>query len=319
MKQPLLSIVGPTATGKTNLALKIANFFLKEKQFVGIDLISADSRQIYKGLEITSGADIPKGFTSQGKYWGNSKNTIRLHGVSFLDPNQSWSLAQFQTFAQNIFHLSWKENRLPIVVGGTGLYHQHLLNPPSKIRPNTVLRKKAATKTIPELQAWLKKVHSPSFAKMNHSDQHNPRRIIRALEKALEKSDQLISETKQPLSAQYRTLGLKISLADLRERIQKRVKQRFEEGSSEEVQTLFEKWPDMSSHVRTTLGVPEIRQFLAKNLSVQECLDLWSLHEFQYAKRQITWWKKRENILWLEEPTLSQEVQKLLIAWRNEA
>lgn len=307
----LLSIIGPTATGKTSLAFKISREMLKKKMIVGIDLISADSRQIYQQIEITSGTDIPTGFgykknndTSNLSYWYNPDRSIRLFGVSNIQPNQEWSVGHFKQLAEQLIHQSWQEHRLPIVVGGTGLYYQHLFDPDPKLRikPNKKVRQKVEKMTVTQLQKWLKKVDQNKFNKLNQSDVQNPRRLIRAIEIGLHPlqspalSAKIWSLTNIP-AANHFTLGLKNTLTNLKKKITQRVKKRFENGSVKEIKTLLENHPP-GLPALTTLGITDIRDYLHKKTSAKECQQLWSLHEYQYLKRQNTWWKKRTNIKW---------------------
>ena len=146
MSHQLLSIVGPTAVGKTSFTLDLVDFLNSNQdiKFDGYDLISADSRQVYRDLMIISGADVPATFTRQdgnGQYF--KKDNIKLFGLLDLEYSDEWSLAHFKKYAQQLIKQSWQENRLPIIVGGTGLYHQYLFNdsPTISIKPNLGLIK----------------------------------------------------------------------------------------------------------------------------------------------------------------------------------
>src|SRR5690554_4802076 len=124
----ILSIVGPTATGKTDFALKAAKKTLQLGKVSSVDIISADSRQVYQGLEIMSGADIPEGFQRKVlSEWSElntyfEKGSIRLFGISLLQPDTDWSVGQFQEYVQRVLSLDENQPRLVILVGGTGLY-----------------------------------------------------------------------------------------------------------------------------------------------------------------------------------------------------
>jgi tRNA dimethylallyltransferase len=168
MKKVLI-ICGPTATGKTTLAARLA------KKFKG-ELISADSRQVYKGMDIVTGKDKPQG--------------VIIHGLDLVKPDQEFSAAHFVKVASTLINQISKRKKLAIIVGGTGLYLDSLINPPQTltIKPNWSLRKKLEQKSIHYLQQQLKKLNPSKWRQMNHSDRLNPRRLIRAIE--VEKSQQ---------------------------------------------------------------------------------------------------------------------------------
>lgn len=355
----IISIVGPTATGKTALALQKAQEWLELGQVKGVNLISADSRQVFRGLEVVTGADIPAGFEvvsetklktkgmaglSYRPIYKDSSRQIFLHGVKMIDVGSDWSLAHFVRFAREIAYWSIKNNYAVIMVGGTGLYHQHLwrhLNLaghsklPQKtaifVGPNLEVRKQAETMALSGLQSWLKQIDEKRFLQMNQSDRQNPRRLVRAIEIALttpvtselvDKSQPGRTEVDQPPVTNRKPVRvgqekpdklhliepigtgdidfeviklLPASLDDLKPKITARVKARLQAGAVNEVKALLEQKLDPKSQVMTTLGVPEISQFLAGVISEEELIHLWTLHELQYAKRQITWFKRPDR------------------------
>jgi len=370
VKHKIISIVGPTATGKTKRALEIAKETLIKKEFSGVDIISVDSRQVYRGLEVLTGADVPNGFIfrknglrslhhrqvvsrntiSQAQsesgvmlnlskhghnqfnqdYFGNDNNSIRLFGVSIINQNEDWSVAHFRQMAREIIKNSWQQDRLVILVGGTGLYHKHLLSEDHTLTvpPNPVLRAKLELLSLKELQTELSRVDSNRFNQMNQSDKANKRRLIRAVEVVMPSlacpakrgskhrhhpSIQTSLKLLLDRQAQGDTFGqakddtdwtkvrvekmfLTAPLTELEQRIKLRVVERFSGGAVEEVKILLGLKLISTSPVLFTLGVPEISKYLTKKLSAQETIDLWALREFQYAKRQLTWWKKQSAL-----------------------
>ena len=201
MKQ-LLIICGPTATGKTALALHLAKKF-------GGELISADSRQVYRGMDIGTGKDIDQkskiknqneklnpSFTSpliKGRRGGvNKKFTVGFRNkdevpiwlVDIVEPDYVFNVGEFKQLAEAVIQDIWQRGKLPIIVGGTGLYVRALLRPWDGIfiPPNASLRQKLDKLTVEELQTELKKNTSEKFESMNHSDRFNPRRLVRAIE-----------------------------------------------------------------------------------------------------------------------------------------
>ncbi len=367
-KFTIYAVVGPTASGKTERALELVEELLRDRRWkiedgrdvVGVNLISVDSRQVYQGLEITTGADVPvefKFFRNTNfpySFFKHKTKSINLHGVSIIDVTDEWSVSHFLAMATQIIGWSVKHNWAVILVGGTGLYHrqlQWLLEGKElvDVPPNKEIREKAEKMSVRQLQDWLRRLDESRLADMNRSDRNNPRRLVRAIEIA-EQSSELKIKSDPPASAgakQLRAGKLKVSLllrrrshpvpiksgsgsqADkvnqvsnqrfrnkfgmttkgtvidyqvmpffprdfklLAEKIRKRVVKRLKQGALNEVKNLLKLNLDPKGQVMTTLGVPEMRQFLEGKIHKDELIDLWSLHEIQYAKRQLTWWRK---------------------------
>jgi tRNA dimethylallyltransferase len=332
----IISVVGSTASGKTSLALKIASYILQpnpylkqnlntectnvldrlipNENFSGIDLISVDSRQVYKGLEVLSGADVPDNFKlveSESEFgiessiFKHTKLDICLHGVSIINFNQDWSVAHFKDFATKIIVNSFKNNRLPILVGGTGLYHEHLFKLDNNlyVPPNYELREKAKNLSLVDLQNWLEEVNSEKLKKMNNSDINNPRRLIRAIEISVGvpdlKEDVNFEELKHN-EFEIEKFGIDLNLEKIEQKIKLRVDQRFNDGAVEEVKGLLKECAVKDLPVCSTLGVNDISEFLDSKTTQIQCKENWALHEFQYAKRQLTWFKKQIDIIWLD-------------------
>jgi len=310
MLNKLVSIIGPTAVGKTSFALKLVDYLNREasltkKKITGFDIISADSRQIYKDLMITSGADIPFVFVDQGQYFKNEN--VRLHGLLKLDYDEEWSLAHFKQFAEKIILDSWEERRVPIIVGGTGLYHEHLFNDSNSIwiKPNEELRNDLNKFTLIQLQDKLKGLNHSRFEQLNNSDLNNPVRLVRAIEVELANDDlksEASKEVATPVEFTQLIIGLNDQLEIIEERIRLRVEERFKNGSLAEVENIDEltKEHGLNKQITTATGVKEIRSYLDNQIGKEECLAQWSLREYQYAKRQITWWKHKKDVNWFE-------------------
>lgn len=296
-KLQVISIVGSTATGKTNLAFQMIKQMQQENPKQGFDIVSADSRQVYKGIKIISGADVPEGFEFVDGFF--QKGKVRIFGVGILEDDQDWSVAHFRDLFLNVAEEAKRNQRVILVVGGTGLYHQHMnnLDPTLSIPPDEKVRQQAAQLDVAQLQAWLQKVAPQKFAGMNQSDQNNPRRLVRAIEVALnavENSDDVGSK----IAFEHQIIGVRADLSELEAKISDRVAQRFKHGAIDEVTKLLGHWPQVSRQLKTATGVMEIKQFIEGQISESECLARWALREFQYAKRQITWWKNKRNVQW---------------------
>lgn len=312
MSKLLFSIVGPTGVGKTNFALYVCEQ-LKTSSFDGFDLISADSRQVYKNLKIISGADVPEGFVpnldDEISAHFYEKDRVRIYCVSILPYQAEWSVSHFRNFARQVIEESWLNNRLPILVGGTGLYHDQLFNPSPilDIKPDPDLRAELSQLNLKDLQNKLKEISQARFEKLNNSDYFNPTRLTRAIEIAMwEKENQL--EVDQEIAENsfkpdhHWVIGLKDELDNIKTKIFSRVKERFDNGAKNEVNRLvdlFEQY-GKNKQLLSATGVREIQAYLDGQIEKAEALEKWTLREFQYAKRQLTWWKNRSEVNWFE-------------------
>jgi len=299
-----VAVVGPTATGKTDLAWKIADWMVEWKKVPGCVLISVDSRQVYADIPILSGSDLPssaKPSTDQHERPCFLVGAHRLYGVSLCNHDQAWSVASFKAFAEPIVLDSLSAGVPVILVGGTGLYHEHLFSsdPILSIPPNELLRQELADYSVVDLQQKLNEYDASRFISMNDSDRANPRRLQRAIEVAyFFKEHGARSETehsKPAVQSQY--LGLTASKDVLISRIRARVHQRFVGGALEEVAKLV-KLPDVTTQLKTTLGFQQLADFLDGTITEQQCIDEWVRQEWAYAKRQMTWWKSKP-VVWL--------------------
>lgn len=260
----LLVICGPTATGKTALAAGIA------KKFNG-ELVSADSRQVYRGMDICTGKDRPD-------------VPIWLYDVA--DPDEDFSVGHWVRLAKGAIGDILKRNKLPIVVGGTGLYIHALLYPfeTIDIPPNKILRKKLQALSVQKLQALIPK------GDMNNSDWNNPRRLIRKIEIARYKKIKI----KQEQIYDALVVGLTAPLPILDARIDSRYAQRIRQGMKEEIDILIKKYGrDLPS------------------------MSVIGLNEHAYARRQMTWFKKQKGIQWFNVSDWKHQnrVATLVDAW----
>jgi len=328
--QTVFSIIGPTAVGKTDAAFQLADYFLGRKSDAGqlsdtgqkykrAHLISADSRQVYQGLEVLTGADVPEGFiqteSPDFEYPYYEKNQLLLHGISIIKPQDEWSVAHFQQLALPIIAAAQKNNEAVILVGGTGLYHDHLFSedPWLHVTPSTEVRSKASNLSLEELQSWLAKLNLEKFKQLNNSDLQNPRRLIRAIEISLDNPEKVQPVSQKP-ALNHLYLGVTAPLDLISEKIGLRVVTRFDEAKRE-VEIILAGDINITKPVRTTLGFSQLAAFLSEQITKEQAIEIWTLREVQYAKRQLTWWKKRPEITWIDRETReSADWQKLLAA-----
>lgn len=262
MKKVLI-ICGPTATGKTALAARLA------KKFNG-ELISADSRQVYQGMDIVTGKDRPVG--------------VKIHGLDLVNPDEEFSVAHFVQFAQQKIKELHARKKLPILVGGTGLYLKSLVNPPNtlSVPPDWQLRKDLENISARKLLKLLKQLNPAKVKSMNHSDRHNPRRLTRAIEVAKSLSGSTLPV--QNYDALW--IGLMADKKTLDKKIARRVRARIKAGAIEEWQKLKAKYSSTLPSM-TSIGYRELPD-----------VNAWIRSERHYARRQLTYFKKLSNIYW---------------------
>ncbi len=290
-----LIICGPTATGKTALAAALA------KKFNG-ELISADSRQVYKGMDIGTGKDRPD-------------VPVWLYDVVW--PNEEFSVSHWIELAKQAIDDINGRNKLPIVVGGTGLYIDALIQPLETIHipPNPKLREQLKTTTVPELQAM---IDPTVLAAMNQSDRKNPRRLIRKIEIASYTGDALADDfTNDTLC-----IGLTAPTQQLYERIDARVDARVDQGVIQEIVSLCAQGYGWDLPAMSGLGYKEWRVYMEAPIEEKEALKeqivtQWKFDEHAYARRQMTWFKKQENVVWfdVQSPTFLPEIISCVQAW----
>ena len=282
----MIIITGQTATGKTKLALELA------KKHNG-ELVNFDSRQIYKYLDIITGKDLPLRGGVEGSIW--------LYDI--VTPDQYFSSFDFAEKAKPIIQNIIKRGKEPILVGGTYLYLKHLLygiddnNSP----PNFELRKKLNDKSVKYLQKILTKLNRSVFEKLNHSDQLNPRRLIRKIEiiKTGKGTGVKGSDPKRPVPNQF--IGIKYrNKEDLIKAIKTRVQKRLKQGAIDEVRLLLKKGYKETDPGMKTIGYQQLIRYLKGNMIKEQAVNDWINKEVQYAKRQLTFMKKDKNIKWKE-------------------
>ena len=282
----LLIILGATATGKTRLAVKIANKLNGE-------IISADSRQIYKNLNIGTGKDYEEYFID--------KKYINYHLIDILDVNKNYSVYEFQKDFKIAYNKINLENKLPILCGGTGLYIESILldYPLLNSAPNLKLRNNLELKSIDELLI----IAGEKFINnSNHSELNNKRRIIRFIEKLKASKNKInqIIRIKTPL-----IIGVEYSRDRIREKISKRLKMRIKEGLIDEVKALTNNGITYSRLESIGLEYKFVSLYLKNQLNKEELKEKLTIAIQQFAKRQLSWYRRMERrglkIHWIKE------------------
>ncbi len=345
-KPKLLVILGPTSSGKTRLAVKLAMKFNGE-------IVSADSRQVYRGMDVGTGKDLkefsvilePKAIESRSKIDNNQMlpcplcfatqaggslckrslprcisglqhDIIKIphHLIDVVSPKKRFNLADYQRLAFKAIDDILARGKLPILVGGSGLYLQSVVDNYilSEAKPDSSLRKKLEKMNITELFSALKK-QSPSFAKrLNQSDKNNKRRLIRYLEIVEQGSIRMKTG-----AGRYQTLliGISLPVKELKEKIRQRLIDRLEKqdliGEVERLHKQGLSWEKLESF---GLEYKFVSQYLQKKLDYDEMVEKLNRAINQFTRRQMSWfrrWERQEKeIHWVTEEKQAEKLVK---------
>ncbi len=292
----IVCIVGPTSSGKTALSLEIA------KQFEG-EIVNADARQVYRGFVIGTGQ--PTKEEQQG---------IPHHLFGFLEPEQIYTVTEWKTAALAYIKDIVARGKLPILVGGTGLYFQALVDnyEPPAVPPQPELRAEMEKRTLEQLVRQLEKLDPDAVTWV---DLKNRRRVERALE--------VVTATGKSFKAQRLQgeklvealiLGRQRSPEELRERINAAIDQMLARGWKEEVEALHASGIAWDAPAMTSIGYRDLGELIREDVSFEEALEHIRIATWQYAKRQLTWFKRDERIRWLES---NASAVKIVQTWQE--
>lgn len=301
MKEPLIILTGPTAVGKTRLSLKLA-------RAAGCEIISADSMQVYRHMDIGSAKIRPE--EMQG---------IPHHLVDCLEPEEEFNVVRFQQMARRAMEEIRSRGKIPLLVGGTGFYIQAVTgdidfeeNPQDPSCRKHL--EELAAKEGPEYLHRMLARKDPESAKAIHAN--NVKRVIRALE--------YYQQTGKPISAHNREQREKESpynlayfvLSDDRERLYQRIDQRVDEmlkeGLVQEVQKLKEMGCRKNMVSMQGLGYKEILNYLDGTWSLEEAVYVLKRDTRHFAKRQITWFKRERQVEWFYKPDYGYDEEAIL-------
>ncbi|MEH7525851.1 tRNA (adenosine(37)-N6)-dimethylallyltransferase MiaA [Bacillus sp. JJ1503] len=286
-KEKLVVLIGPTAVGKTKLSIELA------KRFNG-EIISGDSMQIYKGMDIGT-AKIKK----------DEMEGIPHHLIDIKDPKEPFSVAEFQELVREKISEISLRGKLPMIVGGTGLYIQsviydyHFSDAPSDDDFRQMLEKKAEAEGNESVHLELSKV-DPESAERIHPN--NVRRVIRALEvyHCTGKTINELQENQKP-ELMYNTaiIGLTMDREILYQRINTRVDLMIKEGLLEEVERLFNQDIKDCQSIQA-IGYKELYEYFSHSISLEEAISQLKQNSRRYAKRQLTWFRNKMNVDWFD-------------------
>jgi len=296
----VLVILGPTSSGKSDVAIRLA------KKFDG-EIISADSRQIYKGLDIGTGKvkglfkSVILSERSESKDLIFYSDNIPHYLIDIVSPKTDYNVSKFKKDAEETIKDILRRKKLPIICGGTGFWIKAIVDDVDfpKVKPNTELRRKLDRKNTEELFKILQKL-DPERAK--NIDAKNKVRLIRAIEicETLGKVPSLNYESRTA-NYYFLQIGIDISKDKLHQNIKKRLEKRFKEGMIKEVENLHESGLSWKKIRSFGLGYFWIPLFLQGKISQKELFEKVLGAEKDYAKRQMTWFKKDKRIKWLKD------------------
>lgn len=295
MKKVLIVILGPTASGKTKLSIDLA------KEFRG-EIICADSRTVYRKLDIGTAKPTKK-----------QQQQIPHHLIDIIEAGKTFTVAEFKKGADEKIEQIFSRGKIPFLTGGSGLYIDAViygLEIPG-VAPNWKLRAKLEKLSLPDLFSQIAQ-KDPQFAKQ--VDKNNKRRLIRALE-VMEKTGQKFStlRRKNPPPYPILILGIDLPRKDLIKKIDSRIDERLKQGMIEEVKNLINdgvnpKWLD-------SLGLEYryLSRYLMGKLSRQETIRQLKSASHQFARRQMTWFKRNKNIIWIKNKRQAEKQIKEFI------
>lgn len=306
MKPKVVVIVGPTASGKTSLSIELA------KKIDG-EIISSDSMQIYKDMDIGT-----------AKVTEEEKEGIEHYLVDFVLPSERYTVSDFKKDAENAIEEILSKGKTPIIVGGTGLYVNSLIygieyqemDFDEEYR-NSLMEKAETPDGLKELYEEAKKIDEKAMESISPNDK---KRIIRILEiyKATgkNKTEQEILSRANGVKYDYQVYAIDMERNKLYDRINRRVDLMFEQGLIEEVKKLLEKYTEFPTAMQG-IGYKEVAEYLRGDLTKDEMVEKLKQETRHYAKRQLTWFRKNKEIIWLNAENSMEDNIDIIMKGRN--
>ena len=280
MKKQVISVLGPTASGKTSVAIKIA------KEYNGI-IVNCDSRQIYEEMLIGTASPTEE-----------EKNIVEHRLFNFLSPKLQFNASDYANLAAEEIKKIWQENKLPVLVGGTGFYYsaisEGLGEAGSDSELSNNLLKELEENGLPYMVEKLKSLDSEAY---NNVDINNSRRVLRAIEVVITTGRPFSQNKPKSLlpEAEFMPIVVTRPRDILHKRIELRVEQMFEEGLEGEVRRCVEKYGNDAAAL-SSIGYREWLDYFDKKISYEQVKEQILVHTRQYAKRQETWFRKKPGI-----------------------
>lgn len=296
-------IVGATAVGKTQVAIHLSKIFKGA-------LLSADSVQVFKGLDIISGKD------------KDELSGSEIYLIDVVNPTEPFSVSQFEELGYKSLERINASKKLPIIVGGTGLYVKSLVDGigTSNIQPNIQLREELEKLDVESLQKKLSDLDGKIFNQLNESDKKNKRRLIRKIEIIRSGIKNQESRIRNEQGFEFLQIGLEIPREELRARIDARVENRIKQGAIREAESLFSDYKNITPQVKDANGYKQLFEHFLGKTTLKEAILNWKLSEYKHAKNQMTWFRKDKRVKWFDADRkdlidiISQEIDKFLRA-----
>ncbi|MBI3589010.1 MAG: tRNA (adenosine(37)-N6)-dimethylallyltransferase MiaA [Candidatus Liptonbacteria bacterium] len=309
-KPKIVVVLGPTASGKSALAVRLAKLFNGE-------VISADSRQVYRGVDLGSDK-VPhdrcqvSGFRFQEKD-GCFYEGVRHHLIDVVSPKKTFTVTQYKKLAEKAIRDIIKRGKIPIIAGGTGLYIDTLINDWKlpRVKPNLKLREELEKKSAEELFLELKKLDPKRAVGI---DRHNKRRLVRAIEIVMQTGKpvpylSLIRANKRIVGREFLKIGIKVAPEELKKRIKKRTLKRLREGVIQEMEGLKKSGVSQKRLNDISLYYRWVGPFLDGEMNKLETLETIAVKIGQYAKRQMTWFKRDKSINWISRGSQADPIK----------
>ena len=304
MKHSMITILGPTASGKTSLATALASR-------INAEIISADSRQVYRGMDIGTGKDL-EDYTVGGKL-------VPYHLIDICDAGIKYNLFQYQQDFYNAYLDITSRGVLPILCGGTGLYIESVLKGYhlSPVPQNPELRARLSDKSLDELTMMLKELKEKTGSKMhNRTDVDTAQRAIRAIEIESYNLEHPMPERELP-AVDSLIIGVNIDRDARREKITRRLKQRLEEGMVDEIKGLLDRGIPAEDLIYYGLEYKYITEYVIGKTTYDEMFKGLEIAIHQFAKRQMTWFRGMERrgftIHWIDALQPMEEKVNLIV------
>ena len=318
----MITILGPTASGKTSLAAALAAKIdsLDAASWggntQGAEIISADSRQVYRGMDIGTGKDL-EDYTIDGKQ-------IPYHLIDICEPGTKYNLFEYQQDFYDAYLDIQKRGVLPILCGGTGLYIESVLKGYhlSPVPQNQELRDRLAGKSLEELTVMLKELKAKTGSNMyNRTDVDTVQRAIRAIEIETFNLEHPMPERELP-AVDSLIIGVSIDRDARREKITRRLKQRLKEGMVDEIVTLLDKGVPSENLLYYGLEYKFVTEYVIGKTSYEEMFRSLEIAIHQFAKRQMTWFRGMERrgftIHWIDAlQPMEQKVEQVMELVKN--
>ena len=300
-KQPLIILTGPTAVGKTNLSIRLA------KEING-EIISADSMQVYKYMDIGSAKIMPE--EMQG---------VKHHLIDVLEPEEDFNVVTFQKLCKDAMNDIYRNNALPVITGGTGFYIQSVLYDIdfTENEEDSAYRKELeelAAKQGPEVLHERLKAVDPVSAEAIHAN--NVKRVIRALEFYEQTGEKISEHNEKEREKQSAYNSCYFVLTDERDRLYERIDRRvdimIEQGLVDEVKALKARGLKRGQVSMQGLGYKEILAYLDGEISLEDAIYIIKRDTRHFAKRQLTWFRREKEVIWIDKSKFNYDEDKMI-------